>query len=232
MLVSPASADAVFCFHTWLFRQLPHVPLRSRRGISSRLSPTSAASGERAAGAWLVCSPQCTSAACDPLKRSVWRRLTSPSRGAAGALLCSTELALQSASSGRRRGRPMMTAASRTGPTRRSTRSHSASARYSAEKGAVAPSSTYYRVWQEARFLAWPPAAAISPLAGRPYDLRHSALSTWLGGAVSPAAMPQDPVHSSSTGPGTRPLRAAYGCTNTKTPASAFPLVTGSLGTS
>jgi hypothetical protein len=44
--------------------------------------------------------------------------------------------------------------------------------------------------------------------------------------------MLQDPVHSSSTDPDIRPLRAADGCTNTKTPASAFPLVTGSLGTS
>ncbi|MEW2471764.1 site-specific integrase [Streptomyces sp. NPDC046994] len=54
------------------------------------------------------------------------------------------------------------------------------------EKGAVVPSSTYYRVWQEARFLALPPAAAASPLASRPYDLRHSALSTWLNAGVDP----------------------------------------------
>ncbi len=54
------------------------------------------------------------------------------------------------------------------------------------EKGAVVPSSTYYRVWQEARFLALPPAVAASPLASRPYDLRHSALSTWLNAGVDP----------------------------------------------
>ncbi|MGW1022847.1 tyrosine-type recombinase/integrase [Streptomyces sp. NPDC002577] len=54
------------------------------------------------------------------------------------------------------------------------------------EKGAVVPSSTYYRVWQEARLLALPPAAAASPLASRPYDLRHSALSTWLNAGVDP----------------------------------------------
>jgi hypothetical protein len=35
-------------------------------------------------------------------------------------------------------------------------------------------------VWQEARALALLPAAFASPLAARPYDLRHSALSTWL----------------------------------------------------
>ncbi|MER5179857.1 site-specific integrase [Streptomyces sp. NPDC002896] len=54
------------------------------------------------------------------------------------------------------------------------------------EKGAVVPSSTYYRVWQEARLLALPPAVAASPLARRPYDLRHSALSTWLNAGVDP----------------------------------------------
>ncbi|WP_159461010.1 tyrosine-type recombinase/integrase [Streptomyces viridosporus] len=54
------------------------------------------------------------------------------------------------------------------------------------EKGAVVPSSTYFRVWQEARFLALPPAVAASPLAARPYDLRHSALSTWLNAGVDP----------------------------------------------
>jgi integrase len=54
------------------------------------------------------------------------------------------------------------------------------------EKGSVVPSSTYYRVWQEARLLALPPAAAASPLAARPYDLRHFALSTWLNAGVDP----------------------------------------------
>ncbi|MGW6354593.1 tyrosine-type recombinase/integrase [Streptomyces sp. NPDC055092] len=54
------------------------------------------------------------------------------------------------------------------------------------DKGAVVPSSTYYRVWQEARFLGLPTAVAASPLASRPYDLRHSALSTWLNAGVDP----------------------------------------------
>ncbi|MFJ9742532.1 tyrosine-type recombinase/integrase [Streptomyces sp. NPDC101166] len=52
------------------------------------------------------------------------------------------------------------------------------------ERGGVVGSSTYYRVWQEARPLALPPAAVASPLAARPYDLRHSALSTWLNSGV------------------------------------------------
>ncbi|MFE7774505.1 tyrosine-type recombinase/integrase [Streptomyces sp. NPDC057445] len=54
------------------------------------------------------------------------------------------------------------------------------------EKGSVVPSSTYYRVWRDARLLALPPAVAASPLASRPYDLRHSALSTWLNAGVDP----------------------------------------------
>ncbi len=44
--------------------------------------------------------------------------------------------------------------------------------------------------------------------------------------------MLQDPVHVSSTDPpDMRPLRAAHACTNTKTPYSAFPLVTGVFDT-
>jgi integrase len=54
------------------------------------------------------------------------------------------------------------------------------------ERGGVVGSSTYYRVWQEARALALPPTAVASPLAARPYDLRHSALSTWLNSGVDP----------------------------------------------
>ncbi|MDQ0385321.1 integrase [Streptomyces sp. DSM 42143] len=41
-------------------------------------------------------------------------------------------------------------------------------------------------MWQEARLLALPSAVAASPLASRPYDLRHSALSTWLDAGVDP----------------------------------------------
>ncbi|MFE1908588.1 tyrosine-type recombinase/integrase [Streptomyces gardneri] len=52
------------------------------------------------------------------------------------------------------------------------------------ESGGVVSSSTYYRAWQEARKLALPPAVVASPLARRPYDLRHSALSTWLNAGV------------------------------------------------
>lgn len=53
------------------------------------------------------------------------------------------------------------------------------------ERGGVVGSS-YSRVWQEARTLALPPPAVASPVAARPYDLRHSALSTWLKSGVDP----------------------------------------------
>jgi integrase len=48
------------------------------------------------------------------------------------------------------------------------------------ERGGIVGSTSYWRVWREVRELALPPQLAATPLAGRPYDLRHSALSTWL----------------------------------------------------
>jgi len=54
------------------------------------------------------------------------------------------------------------------------------------ERGGVLGSSTYSRVWKEARRIAFTPAQVASPLAGRPYDLRHAALSTWLNAGVDP----------------------------------------------
>ncbi|MBT2455332.1 tyrosine-type recombinase/integrase [Streptomyces sp. ISL-86] len=54
------------------------------------------------------------------------------------------------------------------------------------ERGGIVASSTYDRAWHEARDLALPPQLVGSPLAARPYDLRHSALSTWLNAGVDP----------------------------------------------
>ncbi|WP_197973900.1 MULTISPECIES: site-specific integrase [Streptomyces] len=54
------------------------------------------------------------------------------------------------------------------------------------EHGGIVGSSTYDGVWHEARELALPPDLVSSPLAARPYDLRHSALSTWLNAGVDP----------------------------------------------
>jgi len=54
------------------------------------------------------------------------------------------------------------------------------------ERGGVLGSTAYWRVWDEARRLALSPELVESPLARRPYDLRHAALSTWLNAGVDP----------------------------------------------
>jgi integrase len=54
------------------------------------------------------------------------------------------------------------------------------------ERGGDLSESVYQRAWQGARLLALPPGLAASPLAGRPYDLRHACLSTWLNAGVDP----------------------------------------------
>jgi len=46
--------------------------------------------------------------------------------------------------------------------------------------------SVYGRVWAAARIAAPTPGEAASPLAGRPYDLRHAAVWTWLNTGVPP----------------------------------------------
>ncbi len=55
---------------------------------------------------------------------------------------------------------------------------------FSNERGAIIGSTTYSRVWEEARQIVFTPAQAESPLAGRPYDLGHAALSTWLNAGL------------------------------------------------
>lgn len=51
-------------------------------------------------------------------------------------------------------------------------------------RGGAIGDSRYSKVWQAARKAALTPAEARSPLARRPYDLRHAALSTWLNAGV------------------------------------------------
>ena len=46
--------------------------------------------------------------------------------------------------------------------------------------------SHYTAVWRQARLDALSPAEAASPLAARPYDLRHGAASLWLNAGVAP----------------------------------------------
>jgi len=56
--------------------------------------------------------------------------------------------------------------------------------------------STYGRVWKKARELALTPEEAASPLARRPYDLRHAAVSTWLNGGVPATQVAEWAGHS------------------------------------
>jgi hypothetical protein len=54
----------------------------------------------------------------------------------------------------------------------------------SPEKPGQLAESTYCRVWRKARVAALKEDEAASPLARRPYDLRHAAVSTWLNAGV------------------------------------------------
>lgn len=54
------------------------------------------------------------------------------------------------------------------------------------ESGGSVPWSVYSRLWAEARTIGLSPAQEASPLARRPYDLRHAALSSWLAAGVPP----------------------------------------------
>jgi integrase len=51
-------------------------------------------------------------------------------------------------------------------------------------RGNVISASTYSRVWDAARMIAFPPDRVGTPLAGRPYDLRHAGVSLWLNAGV------------------------------------------------
>ncbi|MET8051491.1 hypothetical protein ABZU75_28205 [Streptosporangium sp. NPDC005286] len=50
--------------------------------------------------------------------------------------------------------------------------------------GGLISGSAYAKVWKEARTYAFTPDQVASPLAGRPYDLRHAAVSLWLNTGV------------------------------------------------
>jgi len=54
------------------------------------------------------------------------------------------------------------------------------------ERGGELPIITIGRAWRAARARAFTAEVAAGPLARRPYDLRHAAVSTWLNGGVPP----------------------------------------------
>jgi integrase len=57
-------------------------------------------------------------------------------------------------------------------------------------------SSTYGRVWAKAREVVFVPETFSSPLAKRPYDLRHACVSTWLAAGVEPTRVAAWAGHS------------------------------------
>jgi integrase len=54
-------------------------------------------------------------------------------------------------------------------------------------RGGILSESVYGRAWHAARGAALGPDLAMTPLARRPYDLRHAALSLWLDATADPA---------------------------------------------
>lgn len=67
---------------------------------------------------------------------------------------------------------------------------------FNSNRGNVVASTAIGDVWSEARVLALTPAQVASPLAGRPHDLRHAAVSLWLNAGVPPQEVAQRAGHS------------------------------------
>ena len=64
------------------------------------------------------------------------------------------------------------------------------------ERGDVLAGVTYTRMWDRARAAALTEEQYASPLARRPYDLRHAAVSTWLNSGVAPTQVAEWAGHS------------------------------------
>ena len=64
------------------------------------------------------------------------------------------------------------------------------------ERGGQLATITYVRVWDRVRATVLTRAQYLSPLARRPYDLRHAAVSTWLNGGVAPTQVAEWAGHS------------------------------------
>jgi integrase len=67
---------------------------------------------------------------------------------------------------------------------------------FSGVRSGELPTMTYRRAWIKARQTALTAAEQASPLARRPYDLRHACLSTWLNGGVYPTQVAEWAEHS------------------------------------
>lgn len=67
---------------------------------------------------------------------------------------------------------------------------------FTSERGQVVASTAISDVWAEARILALTTEQVASPLAGRPYDLRHAAVSLWLNAGVPAPEVAERAGHS------------------------------------
>jgi hypothetical protein len=67
---------------------------------------------------------------------------------------------------------------------------------FRAARGGILHESCYGRTWHTARAAALGPALAATPLARRPYGLRHAALSLWLACGAPPAEIAARAGHS------------------------------------
>ncbi len=63
-------------------------------------------------------------------------------------------------------------------------------------RGRPVQGSAYCAVWQAARTAVFTPAQQASPLARRPYDLRHAAVSLWLNSGVPATEVARRAGHS------------------------------------
>jgi site-specific recombinase XerD len=63
-------------------------------------------------------------------------------------------------------------------------------------RGGQLPMITYTRAWRAARRTALTEDTQATPLAARPYDLRHAAVSTGLSGGADPALVAEWAGHS------------------------------------
>lgn len=67
---------------------------------------------------------------------------------------------------------------------------------FATSTGGVIPASTLSRVWEDARRIGLTPEQQISPLAGRPYDLRHACATLLLTSGVPPKEVARRLGHS------------------------------------
>lgn len=67
---------------------------------------------------------------------------------------------------------------------------------FQGERGGELASVTYTRLWAKARRAALTAEQFRSPLAQRPYDLRHAAVSGWLAAGVAPTRIAEWAGHS------------------------------------